>query len=447
MGMGEVVSLEEHQDRRGRSQKGGRAERAEKLRSALLRKAPFSPADQQRAASNTHELLEGLQDDGRLRKVDVARLASLGGKGTDSTKQFYTYTLPPGSDDRRRNKLAKKPARYFDIAMAIAEILHGDQAEFLCRIFEGCSFGTGTEFSEDWDEHAWIAMAQQFSSMGRSVIADMKLGAFWREVQKTSGIYDVRKGEFRTAGQPLWILFQAEGLAAGSVCSDEIPPVPSIRLAMKRLGPGLNGFLHLNGHQPIATTYQHWLDIRLALAPATRIDRIDSLLEFRTVFVGTDSQGTVVSFDNSFTDGSDTITTATLNGQTYPIENVDFDWEAVPENPYVEYEHSYFTWQEISPGMLRQLFDSNDTDLRVLDREAGRFWEDRPQTRFPISSVGAVVQRQLLSGALERELTEEAQRLASLFETHRDLMREKARHAETAAKARWIAKMKEAHND
>ncbi len=445
--MGEVVSLEHHQDRRGRARIGGRAERAEKLRSALLRKAPFSPADQQRAASNTHELLEGLQKDRGLRKVDVAQRASLGGVGTDSTKQLYTYTLPPGSDDRRRDKLAKRPGRYFDIATAIAGILLEDQAEFLCRIFEGCSFGTGTEFDEDWDEQAWIVLAQQFSLMGRSIIADAKLAAFWREVQKTSGIYDVRKGEFRVAGQPLWIQLQSEGLAAGSICSDEIPPVPSVRLAMKRLGAGVDGLLHLKESQPIEMNFQHWVDIRLALAPAACFDRIEALLEFRTVFMGTVREGDVVTFDNPFTEGWDVITMATLNGQSHPVESIDFDWEAVPENPYVEYEHSYFTWQEISPGLLRRLFDGDDPDLRVEFREASIDWEDRPQTRFPAFSNAAVVQRPLLSGALEQELTEEAQRLVSLFGPHRDLMREKARQAEAVAEARWTAKLKGAEND
>jgi hypothetical protein len=445
--MGEVVFLENHHDRRDRLQKGGRAQRAEKLRLARLRKAPFSPADQQRAASNTHELLEGLQEDGLLRKVDVAQRASLGGKGTDSTKQLYTYTLPPGSDDRRRDKLAKKPGRYFDIATAIAEILHGDQAEFLCRIFEGCSYGTGTEFDEDWDEQAWIALAQQFSLMGRSIIADVKLAAFWREVQKTSGIYDVRKDAFRVAGQPLWIQLQSEGLAAGSICSDEIPPVPSVRLAMKRLGAGVDGLLHLKGSHPIEMNFQHWVDIRLALAPAARFDRIEALLEFRTVFMGTVRGGGIVTFDNPFTDGSDIIATATLNGQRHPVENVDFDWEAVPENPYVEWEHSYFTWQEISPGLLRQLFDGADPALRAVDREAGIYWQDRPQTRFPTASHAAIVQRELLSGTLEKELTEEAQRLVSSFGVHRDLMREKARQAEAVAEARWTAKLKGAEND
>lgn len=439
--------MEEHQDRRGRTQKGGRAERAEKLRSARLRKAPFSPADQQRAASNTHELLEGLQDGGLLRKVDVAQRASLGGESTDSTKQLYTYTLPPGSDDRRRDKLAKKPGRYFDIAAAIAQILHGDQAEFLCRIFEGCSYGTGAEFAADWDEQAWIALAQQFSLMGRSIIADVKLAAFWREVQKSCGIYDVRKDEFRGAGQPLWIQRQAEGLAAGSICSDEIPPVPSVRLAMKRLGAGVDGLLQLKGSPPIDMNCQHWVDIRLALAPATRFDRIEALLEFRTVFMGTVGDGGVVTFDNPFTDGSDTITAATLNGQVHQVESIELDWDAVPENPYVDYEHSYFTWQEISPGMLRQLFDGNDPALRVEDREAGIYWEDRPQTRFPAFSNAAIVQRALLSGALEQELTEEAQRLVSLFGPYRDLMREKARQAEAVAEARWTAKLKRADND
>jgi hypothetical protein len=445
--MGKVVFLENHQDRRDRPQKGGRAERAEKLRSARLRKATFSPADQQRAASNTHELLEGLQDDGRLRKVDVAQRASLGGEGTDSTKQLYTYTLPPGSDGRRRDKLAKKPGRYFDIATAIAQILHGDQAEFLCRIFEGCSYGTGTEVAEDWDEQAWIALAQQFSLMSRSIIADVKLAAFWSEVQKTGGIYDVRKDEFRIAGQPLWIQLQTEGLAAGSICSDEIPPVPSVRLAMKRLGDGVDGLLHLKGSQPIDMNCQHWVDIRLALAPAARFDRIEALLEFRTVFMGTVWDGDVVTFDNPFTSGWDVIEAATLNGQLHQVESVELDWDAVPENPYVEYEHSYFTWQEISPGLLRQLFDGDDPALRVVDREAGIFWEDRPHTRFPAFSNAAIVQRALLSGVVEQELTEEAQRLVSLFGVHRDLMREKARQAEAVAEARWTAKLKGAEND
>jgi recombinational DNA repair ATPase RecF len=53
----------------------------------------------------------------------------------------------------------------------------------------------------------------------------------------------------------------------------------------------------------------------------------------------------------------------------------------------------------------------------------------------------------LLSGALEQELTEEAQRLVSLFGPHRDLMREKARQAEAVAEARWTAKLKGAEND
>lgn len=445
--MGEVVSLEVNKDRRGRIQKGGRAERAEKLRSALRRNAPFSAADQQRAAGNTHELLEGLQKDSLLRKVDVAQLANLGGKGTESTKQLYTYTLPPGSNDRRRDKLAKKPARYFDIASAIAQILHRDPAEFVCRIFEGCSFGTGTELSQDWDENAWFALAQQFSLMGRSVIADMKLDTFWREVQKTSGLYDVRKGEFKVAGQPLWLQFHEEGLAAGSMCSDEVPPVTSARLAMKQLGSGLDGRLNLSGCQPIDLTYEHWLDIRLALAPAARFDQIGSLLEFRTVFVGKDTEGDVVTFDNPFTDGSDTITEATFDGQLYQVESVELDWDSVPENPYVEYEHYDFTWQEINPGVLRQLFGNNDPALQVVDRQAGYFWEDRPQTRFPAFSAAAIVQRQLLSGGLEKELTEEAQRLETAFGHHRELTRSKARQAEAAAEARWNAKMKGAKND
>ncbi|MDQ2068198.1 hypothetical protein Q9295_17665 [Xinfangfangia sp. CPCC 101601] len=445
--MGEVISLESHDKNRIRPQKGGQAERAERLWSARMRKAPFSAADQQRAAANTHELLEELRDVSGLSKKVVAQRASLGGNGTDSTKQLYTYTLPPGSDNDRRDRLAKKPGRYFDIAKAIAEILQRDAAEFLCRIFEGCSYGTGAEFSDDWDEQAWIALAQQFSLMGRSIIADMKLDTFWREVQKTNGIYDVRKDEFRVAGQRLWLNSHGEGLAASSICSDEIPPVPSVRLAMKQLGAGQNGLLQLKGCQPISVTYQHWLDIRLALAPAARFDRIDSLLEFRTVFVGIDGQGERVTFDNPFTDGSDRITAATINGQVHLVEHVELDWEVVPENPYVECEYSYFTWQEVSPGLLRQLFDGMDPDLQAIDRAPDSYWEDRPQSRFLAFSNAAIIQRELLSGALEQALTVEIQRLMPLFNSHRNLMRDKAREAETIAEARWIAKMKGDAND
>src|SRR5690606_22073443 len=108
-----------------------------------------------------------------------------------------------------------------------------------------------------------------------------------------------------------------------SICSDEIPPVPSVRLATRQLGAGIDGLLYIKDRSPLCVTYEHYLDIRLALAPSTRFDRIDSLLEFRTVFVATDSQGNDVTFDNPFPEGSDVIRQATIDGNVYQVENVE----------------------------------------------------------------------------------------------------------------------------
>ena len=147
------------------------AKRAAALKAARDARKTFHVADQERAALNLYLLLEKVQRSRGISKRVIADAAGLGGKRhTDSTKRLDPYTLPPNASTSRRSRLAKMPTKYFRFADAIAKLLKEAPAAYLCQIFEGCSFGTDTEFATDCEAHRWSRLASLLRQMAAAVI-------------------------------------------------------------------------------------------------------------------------------------------------------------------------------------------------------------------------------------------------------------------------------------
>ncbi|MBK1636860.1 hypothetical protein [Rhodovulum adriaticum] len=439
----------------------GKARRAERLRRALANKVVFNQDDQLRAAANTHRLLGELESEFSVKRCIVAREAGLGGNGdTDSTKRLDTYTLPNDANDKRRGRIAKKPDKYFEFAKVIAN--HRGEADdlILCRLFEGCSYGSDIEIIDDWENRSWTMLAEQIHQMAEAVISDVNLPDYWRRVAGIFEVrYDVRKGAFANEWTNSSLFELKEGLADNVICSDEIPPVPSTFLARRLQADPVSGALSATDGTEIPVTFRLWLEIRLALGPVNGLSRIGPLLEFRTVLDALDENNSLVTFDNPYTDGSDIIRVARRDGVEIALNNLylsPFDDGSVqyrnsPEPEYrpsiewsdeFSYEHSYFAWRDVSPALLREIFGDESHQYEVSERLLGEYRANLPPVRFGEGTPGAALQVELLQGALETALIEECQRLIDDFERYRFDFEARVRAAEAAAQARWRTRTK-----
>lgn len=415
--------------------------RAKALRVSFDQRAAFSIEDQERAAANLHRLLEHLNEDRGLTKRQIAQASGLGGSGdVDSTKRLDPYTLPEGASESRVGRLAKKPGKYFEIAEAIARILEEPTEGYVCQVFEGCSFGTGREFEPDWEDEGWGRLAELLRLMSAAVIRDEDVPKYWLDVVKLNGRYDSKTGQLHQSNSALDSLGCETGLASCSVFPDELPPIPSVLLGQRLMMEPHEDTLVLKGGRQIEAEFSLYLEARLALAPVSQDGLPGPMIEFRSrLDAFSETEGRIV-FDNMHSDGSggsDTISSALING--VEVEIAEFPFLDVPEAEWREdsFEHVYFAWEEISPALLRALFGEIERPFDMTFRERGDYAQELPPSRFPHGSAGFYLNACLLTGELEKHLAAACRDCADKVALFRHSLGQRIDEVEAEAEMRW----------
>lgn len=422
----------------------GKIKRAESLRRAVESKATFPSGDQWQAARNLHRLIAVWRESEQFNISRILDVVGLGGNGTtDSTKRLDTYTLPDDASTNRRDRIAKKPRKYLELARAIAAELGEPEAIILCQVFEGCSYGTEHVTSGDWEAEDWTKLTELIKQMASALVQDHDLMDYWRKVRSTNGRYDVRKEVIQSDNDCLDYCGEGYGLAGGTICSCKIAPIPSVPLGRHRQALPTPGSVLFHDGETLEVRYTFWLEVRLALGPVNDSYSIGPLVELRTVLEAETDDGQSIIFDNPFTDTTDVIQKATIGAEVLDVSFVDLhDYDHVPDpGCHGAAEHSYFAWKELSPALLRRLFLPNDLDrtgaFQSVNRNAGVFIGDLPPNRFSLGSAAATLHTDLLTGRLEEELGHICDNLTGQIDALRLAERRLIYDAEATAVSRW----------
>ena len=409
--------------------------RADQIRAAELNKTPFLPTDQKRVAENLHNLLEDCEKHRRVRNADVVEKANRGDPELDSTKRLDTYTLPKGANAKRRERLAKKPRRYIDISDALATLADETKDSMLCKVFEGCSFGTDRPFEYDWQALPWERLAALLGDLTAYVIRTTDMQDYWREISQRPGRFDVRTSSFGVGLAPIDGGFTT--LIRNPIVSDEIPPIPSVPIVRSLQASPVDGSVSVEGSEWSPAKFLFWRETRLAVGPIRT--GVGPLLETRTVLEAASDKYGLISFDNPFTDGSDTIDQGLIEGTWRPIcIVVDGYVEAVGRQGV---EHSYFIWDEVSAASLRVALTLGPHDIGFenncyVNRDECTMHE-RPASPFLHPEPAFFVYSSIISGSLERDLAQACRSLVTKLAAHKESMGELIRQGEIAAKLRW----------
>lgn len=412
----------------------GHLQRAEALRLARSTTKFLSAADRERAAGNMDRILGELRQSHDLARAAVARAAGLGGNGdTDSSKRLDTYTLPADATDARKNRLASKATRYFDLAGAIAKLSGMPEELLLCRIFEGCSFGVAAEKIPDWEEERWSVLARMLTEMSRAVIHDTDQRGYWKTVSTMQFPYDFETRCFG-ADRSCFDRFSVEvGLPNTHVCRDEAPPTPSIPLARRLMAEPQTVVLVLEDGRSVSATLDFHLEIHLALGPIHGPTEIGPMLELRTeIEVVLPDCKSRLRVNSLYPAGALRLKTM-LDGEWVTIVDVTGYDEPEPEGRKGA-EHCYFGYFEISPALLRKYLTDEDFPLEPAHVITT---DDQLSLRFEWGSVGASLEHDLLDGSLERDLAEVCRKMHADLKEFQAQRRSDSLRAEVEAFNRW----------
>jgi hypothetical protein len=444
--MGEIVQFSRSRDSQpSRTKAELDIERAQYIRAAIRAREPLSPFDQVKAAENLWELVQEGKDRYGLRSADLAKEAGLGGKDGAGGKPLDTYTLPKDlADDerpRRVARLAKKAKGYGDLAEAYARLTKLGEQDILYRVFAGCDFGTARRFGQsDWDAESWDNLRTLLTRAADRVIRKAKLAEYWRDVYQVPGHYDIRQDRIDGAPFPL-DQGGSQPLAQNTICSDEVPPIPSIALTRCLQSPPTGGTVRLGDKEHRTAIFLLWREVRLALGPVRALDNIGPLLEFRSVLEAK-IDGQSVTFDNPFTDGSDLITQAIIDGNTIAVE---VDMLDTPPCAEPQIEHSYFGRFEVTPATLRDAFTASPHDVprdfwgSISNRDEDTALRDRASSWFVSTHPAYFIETSLHSGSFERELLARCEYLKGLVSARKGDAAAAARNAAAHTLARWQA--------
>ena len=449
--MGEVIDMKTGKPRPQGG--GGSILRKRALEAARDRHDRFDHADATRAAQNLHVLLEEIEREHDVPKVDIAREAGLGGNGeTDSTKRLDTYTLPPDAPQARKDRLAKKPNKYFDLAEAIRKKTGESDVPWLCRIFEGCSFGQkqARRPDESWAEERWPRLATMLRDMAEAVARQERVAAYLGLACQVKGRHEIGAGRIVP---DVWQLDSDGGTndaLDGYACHPaDLGPIPSVLLGERWQGPAREGVIVLADGRRIEAEFRLALEVRLALARAHHGSPVSAMLEFRSRI---DVQGAVhgkIGLDEPWTTGMDegqTVERVNLAGEWCAVAAFqEFDW-GEPEHRE-ETAHCNFMWREVTPVLLRDLFGPhvghddgwNDVSFRMVNAR-----EDQLPSRAAVNpfdgGTGAFwLWERLVMGGLEEDLVRECRRCRSMLDDHIALLDQLAAEAESEAQSRWRA--------
>ncbi len=391
--------------------------RGEDLLAALKTKEVFSLEDQMRAPANLHRLIEELHNQKKISKRTIAEACGMGGGGReDSTKRLYEYMLPPDASDVRKSKVAKKPAKYFQFARALAKLNGSTEHEMLCRLFEGCSYGSGSSFGsgDNWDEVRWGKLTTLLQRMCDSVIARSKADDYWKLAMLVTGNHDPVSGELIHAKEALDGLGLSFGLSGSVAHPADIPPVPSVLLADVELAD-----VHpeiIEAENEAITELKLIMEIRLAIGPRPFEDKPGPMLEFRLradcyassdklsdqcpefVLLGTVDNKTSFALINDEETKIKLPTDLWLPRALF-VGNWDsawYDWA---------WSSDMYAWDNINPAYLRDIFESNAIRTQMAWRLDGNGFDSFPPSRFEPGSPGSCLHAELISGRLENKLS------------------------------------------
>jgi len=412
----------------------GHLRRAEALRLALGSSRVLNAADRERAAGNMDRILDELRESHGLRRADIARSAGLGGNGhTDSSKRLDTHTLPPDASESRKDRLAVKAVRYFDLASAMARLSNLPEEVLLCRIFEGCSFGVETEDVPDWEQERWSVLARMLTEMSRAVVHDTDQHGYWATVRMMQFRYDFETGQFGEGPVIYDHVSVGTGLLNSYVCRDDAPPVPSIPLAGRLMADPIPAVLTLEDGRSLPVTLRYILMIHLALGPIHSFAEIGPMLELRSEIAIVLPDGSVCETSRPFPSLYTQPPKVMLDGEWVQIVDVDGCEEPVPEGRESS-EHYYLGYFEISPALLRKYLTH---DVFPLAPSRPVATDDRLPLRFEWGAVAATLQHDLLDGSLERDLTEVCANMHEDLKQFQAKCRSDSLAAEAEAFNRW----------
>ncbi|NLR99915.1 hypothetical protein HGP17_24090 [Rhizobium sp. P38BS-XIX] len=416
------------------------SERLERICAAASLKAPFLGTDQKRVAENLHRLIEYYENRVQVRKTDVTVKAGLGDPELNSTKRLDTYTLPPGANETRRERLAKKPHRYIDISNALASLVDETKDAMLCKVFDGSSFGTERASEYNWQAQPWEKLTALLEDLVEYVIQTTDMEQYWTEVSRLPGWFDVRASSFKAGSIPIDGGFRT--LIGNPIVSDEIPPIPSVLIVRSLKAPPVDGSVSVADSEWYPARFLFWRETRLAVGRIRT--NIGPLLEMRTVLEASSDEHGAISFDNPFTDGSDKIEKGLIGGTLQPIRvTVDGYVEAARRQGV---ERSYFMWDELSAASLRAA-------LMLGRHDVGFEWEcyanrdecalhERPVSPFLYPDPALFFYSSIISGSLERDLAEACRSLVSNLDAHKQSVGEMIRQGESAARLCWSTNLK-----
>lgn len=414
--------------------------RASALRAAREKNQVFSADDQERAASNLHRLLEEVCATGGLTKRDVVIKAGLGGgNNTDSTKRLDTYTLPDGASSSRRERLAKKPGKYFEIAEAIASLRNESSAPFLCQVFEGCTFGADRGFLTRWEEERWARLTQLLRAMSVAVAKKSNIDVYWTEAAQGNGQYDHKADQLICAVQPLDMVGCSAGLAGYQAHPGELPPVPSVLLGTTPLAEPSTAKLRFSNGDELEIFAWISLEVRLALAPIGRTGEPGPLLEFRSRLDAKRKKDGELVLKGAYFDEMDgvlKINGAGLVGRE--AAHVQLTDCIIPDARYRDgCRNDYWAWEEVSPGLLQEVFGDWEAPLDMSHVRSGIDANRMPPCRFEADTAAFFLHAYLMSGAFETELMGACKSRAALLDQFRDTLDKKILEAEADANSRW----------
>ncbi len=219
------------------------------IKKLIVERPLASIQDTKRLAMNLDEILTNVEKNhGAPKRIIAQRAVFRSGKtwkleDTDSTKRLWPYTLPPklaneGADHPRMKALAKTIDKYQSLAAQAATEIGKPEDHFLLALVRGTRYDNPTVSP---DENHLYELAEKLERMTAWIVRNAKLDDYFRDIYALPMAYDVRRDQFFPQSGSGMDLFDDFGGA--NVCSDEVPPMPSVPLYRKERHPPVPGHL------------------------------------------------------------------------------------------------------------------------------------------------------------------------------------------------------------
>jgi hypothetical protein len=240
------------------------------IKTMIMDRPLASTQDAKRLAMNLYEILTDVEKNHGVPKRTIAKRAVFRSGKTwkqevsDSTKRLHPYILPPnvaneGADHPRVKKLAKTIDKYQSLAAQAATEIGKPEDHFLMALVRGTRYDNPTAPP---DEDHLYELAETIERMIAWIVRKAKLDDYFRDIYALPMAYDVRRDQFfprSVCGMEL-----NDDFDGVDVCSDEVPPMPSVPLYRKERHPPVAGHLFV-------VSQTHTTPMGLFYSPTKRI--------------------------------------------------------------------------------------------------------------------------------------------------------------------------------